>query len=192
PETNQLQIREYWSMEFHPDRRTSRAEWPERIREGLRGAVRRWALSDVPIGCSLSGGLDSSALVGLLSESGGGRLRTYSLGFAEEGAELNELPLARQVAARYGTEHHEITLTADDLLRDLLQMVWHLDEPYGGGLPSWYVFAFMARDVKVGLTGSGSDELFGDYGRFRQYEQPAGRSAIGRAVGRLSAAAPRA
>jgi asparagine synthase (glutamine-hydrolysing) len=71
-------------------------------------------------------------------------------------------------------------------------MVWHLDEPYGGGLPSWYVFAFMARDVKVGLTGSGSDELFGDYGRFRQYEHSNGQSAIGRAMDRISAAAPRA
>jgi asparagine synthase (glutamine-hydrolysing) len=193
PGSNDLKVAEYWSMAFDPDLGVVAAEWPMRIRDGLRQAVRRWALSDVPIGCSLSGGLDSSTLVGLLGESGGGPVRTYSLGFAEEeGSELNELPLARQVAARYSTEHHEIILTADDLLRDLLQMVWHLDEPYGGGLPSWYVFAFMAKDVKVGLTGSGSDELFGDYGRFRQYEQLAEPSALGKAAERLAATAPRA
>lgn len=131
PGANDLQVTPYWSLTFAPDRHVPRGEWPSRIRDGLRQAVRRWALSDVPIGCSLSGGLDSSALVGLLAESGSGPLRTYSLGFAEaEESELNELPLARQVAARYGADHHELILGADDLLRDLLQMVWHLDEPY--------------------------------------------------------------
>jgi len=56
------------------------------------------------------------------------------------------------------------------LLQDLIQMVWHLDEPYGGGLPSWYVFKFMSQEVKVGLTGTGGDELFGSYGKWQRYE----------------------
>lgn len=63
-----------------------------------------------------------------------------------------------------------VVLQPEDLLRDLLKMV-SLDEPYGGGLPSWYVFQFMQQDVKVGMTGTGGDELFGDYGRYIQLEQ---------------------
>jgi asparagine synthase (glutamine-hydrolysing) len=193
PESRALEITPYWSLSFEPDERTPAHEWPERVRAGLRDAVRRWALSDVPIACSLSGGIDSSALVGLLSEAGAGTPRTYSLGFAEEAeSELNELPLARDVASRYGADHHEIILGADDLLRDLLKMVWSLDEPYGGGLPSWYVFEFMAKDVKVGLTGSGADELFGDYGRYREYERDGAPSAAEHLAGRLALAAPRA
>ena len=116
---------------------------------------------------SLSGGLDSSAVTALLAESGA-RVRTYSLGFAGED---DELPLARALAERWGTDHHEAVVDADELLDDLLQMVWALDEPYGGGLPSWYVYRFMAEDVKVGLTGTGGDELFGNYRRFVPFEQ---------------------
>ena len=93
------------------------------------------------------------------------------MGFAgEEEQSWNEIDLARQVAHRWGTEHHEIILQPEDLLSDLVSMVWHLDEPYGGGLPSWYVFREMSKDVKVGLTGTGGDELFGNYGKFRIYE----------------------
>ncbi len=156
----------WWRLEFEPE---PRDDWPRAVREALRAAARRWTLSDVPIAVSLSGGLDSSAVTALLAEQA--NLRTYTLGFTSaEDERLNELPLARSLAARYGTEHHELVVDADDLLEDLLQMVWALDEPYGGGLPSWYVFRFMAADVKVGLTGTGGDELFGNYRRFVPFE----------------------
>ena len=116
-------------------------------------------------------GLDSSAIVGLLAELGYPKIKTYSLGFeGEEEAAWNEVDLARQVACRWGSEHHEIVLKPKELLSDLLSMVWHLDEPYGGGLPSWYVFKAMSKDVKVALTGTGGDEVFGNYGKFRVYE----------------------
>ncbi|MEX2642690.1 MAG: asparagine synthase (glutamine-hydrolyzing) [Acetobacterales bacterium] len=143
---------------------------PRRVREGLADAVSRWSLSDVPIGCSLSGGLDSSSVVGLLAQAGH-RVRTYSVGFTGEGeGDWNELPNARAVAEKWGTEHHEIVLQPETLLDDLPQMVWHLDEPYGGGLPSWSVFKAMGADVKVGMTGVGGDELFGNYGKWRELE----------------------
>src|SRR5262249_56832607 len=93
-------------------------------------------------------------------------LRTYTLGFvSDEDAPLNELALARSLAERYGADHHELVVEARELLDDLLAMVWALGEPYGGGLPSWYVFRFMSDDVKVALTGTGGDELFGNYRR---------------------------
>jgi len=124
----------------------------------------------VPIACSLSGGLDSSAIAALLAESGR-TIKTYSVGFTGPGeAEWNELPLARELAQRLGAEHHEIIIDPQSLIEDLPKMVWHLDEPYGGGLPSWAVFKFMSQEVKVGLTGTGGDEIFGDYMRWRHFE----------------------
>ncbi|MFN2468618.1 MAG: asparagine synthase (glutamine-hydrolyzing) [Gaiellaceae bacterium] len=165
-----LRVERWWRLSFSPEQ-ASRAEWVEHVREALREAVVRWTLADVPVACSLSGGLDSSAVVALLAEAGQPDLRTYTLGFTSpEDASLDELPLARALAERYGTRHHELVAEADDLLDDLLAMVWSLDEPYGGGLPSWYVFRFMAEDVKVGLTGTGGDELFGNYRRFVPFE----------------------
>jgi asparagine synthase (glutamine-hydrolysing) len=152
----------WWSLAFRPG---AGGDWPERVREQLRVSARRWTLSDVPYAVSLSGGLDSSALVGLLADDGV-RLSTYSLGFGDD----DELPVARALAERWGTDHHELVVDADELLDDLLAMVWALDEPYGGGLPSWYVFRFMSDGVKVGLTGTGGDELFGNYRRFVPFE----------------------
>ena len=191
---HELQVRPYWRLDLHASTPRSTEEWGERVRDALGAAVKRWSLSDVPIACSLSGGVDSSALVGLLVEQGYPRVKIYSVGFEGEGeADLNELPLARLVAQRWETDHHEIVLQERALLDDLVSMVWSLDEPYSGGLPSWYVFREMAKDVKVAFTGTGGDELFGNYGRFRKYEinrlihsavglrrsSPAGADALG-------------
>ena len=187
--SGELAVERYWRPRFAGQAPRSDEEYREQVRAGLRDAVRRWVLSDVPVGCSLSGGLDSSAIVGLLGEMGYPRLKTYSLGFRGAGERSwDELDLARQVARRWGTDHHELVLTPDELLDDLVPMVWSLDEPYGGGLPSWYVFRMMSRDVKVGLTGTGGDELFGGYGKWRAYEQgrpgyrPSWRERIRRTV----------
>src|SRR5207248_2783349 len=92
-DTGALEVRRWYRLRFAPDERPSREEWTERLRETLRESVRRWSLADVPIACSLSGGLDSSAVVALLAESGHPDLRTYSLGFtSQEDGELDELP----------------------------------------------------------------------------------------------------
>ncbi len=166
-----LVINKYWDFDFSSLEERSESEWQQVIRTELGNAVERWSLSDVPVGCSLSGGIDSSTIVGLLGKAGKSQIKTYALGFSGKGEEdWNELPLARQVAERWGTEHHELILDPDSLLDDLLQMVWHLDEPYGGGLPSWYVFRFMSETVKVGFTGTGGDEIFGNYGKYRVME----------------------
>jgi asparagine synthase (glutamine-hydrolysing) len=179
-EHHNLTLRPYWRLNLGRVESYSEEDWIERLRVELRAAVKRWSLSDVPIACSLSGGVDSAAVVGTLAEQGVSA-RTYSLGFEGDGEDdWNELPLARKVAQRWGTDHHELVLTPQELLEDLVPMVWSLEEPYGGGLPSWYVFREMAKDVKVGLTGTGGDELFGNYGRFQKYEEnPVLRTALG-------------
>ena len=187
--TFDLEIRPYWQLNLQRQERRSEAEWCALIREELRDAVRRWSLSDVPVGVSLSGGLDSSTLVGLLGELGCSPILTYSLGFVgEREGEWNELPIARKVAERWGTVHHEMLLDPDTLLNDLLKMTWHLDEPFGSDIPDWYVYQFMRQHVTVALTGSGGDELFGDYGRFARFEMHVHRTA-GRGFGNGSSRA---
>ncbi len=162
-----LRIERWWQPAFGGG---DGADAEERVREGLADAVARWSLSDVPVGCSLSGGLDSSSVVALLSKAGH-KVRTYSVGFSGDGeGDWDELPNARAVAEKWGTEHCEIVLDPESLLDDLPDMVWHLDEPYGGGLPSWAVFKAMGTEVKVGMTGVGGDELFGNYGKWRELE----------------------
>jgi asparagine synthase (glutamine-hydrolysing) len=164
-------LSQYWQIDGTCFEDHDIQEWSERVRSELRAAVSRWTLSDVPIACSLSGGIDSSAIIGLLAEQGFPQVRTYSLGFAgDEEQAWNELHLAREVADRWGTLHHELILNPTDLLNDLVEMVWHLDEPYGGGLPAWYVYREMSKDVKVGLNGMGGDELFGNYEKFKRFE----------------------
>src|SRR6185295_2498000 len=127
----EFSTQQYWDLDFNHPQEHSEEEWKQIIRMELSRAVQRWTLSDVPVGCSLSGGIDSSTIVSLLGEAGHPKIKTYALGFAGPGEEeWNELPLARQVAERWGTEHHELVLEPDVLLDDLVQMVWHLDEPY--------------------------------------------------------------
>lgn len=165
-----LAVSRWYRPVFRPDARPDREAWRRQVRDTLAAAVARWSIADVPLACSLSGGLDSSSIVGLLASQGAAP-ETFSVGFTGAGeAAWNELPLARRVAEKWGTRHHELVLAPEALLQDLLRMVWHLDEPYGGGLPSWLVFREMARSVKVGLTGTGGDELFGNYGKWRELE----------------------
>jgi len=168
----ELIIKKYWDLRFDSIEQRAEDAWVEILRAKLKEAVNRWTLSDVPIACSLSGGLDSASLVGILVEAGIRDLRTYSLGFGNSGDQgCDEFPLARLVAKKWGTRHREVVLDPERVLQDLERMVWHLDEPYAGGLPSWYIYELVSRDVKVCMTGTGGDELFGNYSKYRIYEQ---------------------
>lgn len=180
--TRCCEVSKWWSMRFKPDHEVRADEWPERILGVLDGAVRRWSISDVPVGVSLSGGLDSSALVAVACNAGVD-LKTFSLGFSGSAeADWNELPLARLVANKWGTCHEEIVLRPENLLDDLYQMVASLDEPYAGGLPSWEVFKIMGSNVKVALTGTGADELFGSYGKWLPLERRLPRLHLARSA----------
>ena len=166
-----VELKRWWRLSFSEEKSVSVEDWRERIRSTLSEATQRWTLADVPYGCLLSGGLDSSAIVGLLAERGADVI-TFSLGFSGPGEEQwSELPLARAMSDKWGTEHHEIVMDPKSLLDDLTSMAWHMDEPYGGGLPSWSVFKFLGEHVKVALTGTGGDELFGNYNKFSGLER---------------------
>ncbi len=167
-ESTGLRVEEWWSYpEPAPVAGRSEEEWAELLLSRLRESVELRLMSDVPLGAMLSGGLDSSLIVALMSEMVTEPVKTFSVGFAGPG-DRNELADARLVAQLYGTEHHELELREDAAV-DLETLVWHLDEP----LADLSAVGFIAlcelarRDVTVALSGQGADELLGGYRRHR-------------------------
>ena len=143
-------------------RREDEATLAAELRERLRDSVRAHLVADVPVGVLLSGGIDSAALAALAATESGGAVSTFSIGFEERS--FNELDRARQVARRYGTDHHELVVRPD--AADLLPSVAAaFDEPFAdsSALPTWLVSRLAAEHVKVALSGEGGDELFGGY-----------------------------
>lgn len=128
----------------------------------LRQAVKRQMVADVPIGAFLSGGLDSSTVVALMQQNAERRVKTFSVGF---GHYINELPYAKALAEKYGTEHHEIDLGTPDVARMLTRMAEVYDEPFAdtSNIPTYLIAEFARKQVKVVLSGDGGDELFGGY-----------------------------
>ena len=156
------------------------------LRAELRDAVKRHMISDVPLGAFLSGGIDSSIIVGLMSELAG-KVKTFSIGFDD--ASYNELSHARLVARHFGTDHEEVTLKPDPktFLDDFTS---YLDEPIGDVsiFPTFLVSNLARKKVTVALSGDGGDELFGGYDSYQadRYGQVYGRmfpAAARRALG---------
>ena len=133
--------------------------------ERLADAVRSHLISDVPIGAFLSGGVDSSTVLAVMAREMGTPVKTFSVGFREEG--YNELPFARRVAEWFGTEHHELLVEAEDL--DVLERVLSaVDEPFAdaSAIPTYLVSRLASQHVEVVLSGDGGDELFAGYDRY--------------------------
>jgi asparagine synthase (glutamine-hydrolysing) len=164
-----ISIERFWSLSFNPaaiDQRPDRVLIDE-YRERFRESVRLRLMADVPLGMFLSGGIDSAAITAMMSTLVDEPIKTFSVAFAER--EANELAYARLVAQRYRTDHHEVVVTPEQFFGSLPTMVWHEDEPIAH--PSSIALAFVsklaAERVKVVLTGEGSDETLGGYGRYR-------------------------
>jgi asparagine synthase (glutamine-hydrolysing) len=134
----------------------------DELRERLRDSVRAHLVSDVPVGVLLSGGIDSSVLTALAAQEGPAPPATFSIGFEEQS--FNELENAREVAARWQTDHHELVLRPD-AAELLVEMAGAFDEPFGdsSALPTYLVSRLASEHVKVVLSGEGGDELFGGY-----------------------------
>jgi asparagine synthase (glutamine-hydrolysing) len=160
-----LKVEQYWQLSAEEDFRGSEGDAVAQLRRVLTDAVRCHLLSDVPLGAFLSGGIDSSLVVGLMSEISGSRVKTFSIGFDEPA--FDELEHARKVAQHFGTEHHEFVVKPD-AISILDRLVWHFDEPFAdpSAIPTWYVSEMARRHVTVVLSGDGGDELFGGYDRY--------------------------
>jgi asparagine synthase (glutamine-hydrolysing) len=157
--------RRYWRLRIEPDPQPTAEEWTEAIRAKLAETTRLHLIADVPVGAFLSGGIDSSLVVALAAGATAGPLRTFSMGFAEE--RYSELPYARQIAQRFGTEHTEEIVTPDAV--SLLDELTHYyDEPFAdsSAIPTYLVARLASRSVKVVLSGDGGDEAFGGYARY--------------------------
>ena len=159
----------YWRVPNAVDEQRTEAQWVDAVRARLDESVRMQMVSDVPIGAFLSGGIDSSAVVGLMSRHSNRPIKTYAIGFDGGAAEsyYDELPFARQVATHFGTEHHEI-IVRPDVVALLPKLLWYMDEPVADTafVTTYLVSEFARRDVTVILSGVGGDELFGGYRRY--------------------------
>jgi len=145
----------------------SSAQYINAWRELFRTSVRLRLMSDVPLGMFLSGGIDSSAIAGVMSQMVAEPIKTFSVGF--NAPEANELEYARLVAQAFGTDHHEILVEASDFAAALPHLIWHEDEPlaHPSSVALYFVSQLAQRYVKVVLTGEGSDELLAGYYRYR-------------------------
>ena len=202
-----IEIVEFWDLSFVPDPDLARAgdadlvaEYSSRFEE----AVRLRLMADVPLGMFLSGGIDSAAITAVMSEMVDGPIKTFSVAFAER--EANELSYARLVSERYRTQHNEIVVTPEQFWDALPNLIWHEDEPiaHPSSVALNFVSKLAAEQVKVVLTGEGSDETLAGYNRYRvtianmklggvwESVVPGGvRSAVSASIGEAGAAGVR-
>jgi asparagine synthase (glutamine-hydrolysing) len=160
----QVKIERYWHLRYEPKLSLPEDDLLDELEERMRDTIRYHMVSDVPVGAFLSGGIDSSLVVAMMSQLSSQPVKTFSVGVPYEGC--NELPFARMVAERYRTHHFAETIYPS-IVRILPQLVWHLDEPTDPLSACMYYISDMAsREVKVVVGGDGGDELFGGYDRY--------------------------
>src|SRR5215468_145295 len=167
----QVTCRSYWDFTMQPSVKPPKeAAVVEHLGELLSQAVKCRLLSDVPLGAFLSGGIDSSVVVALMTQLSDRPVQTFTVGFEE--AAYSELEDARVVARYLGTEHHEMIVkpAAFDILP---RLVWHLDEPFGdsSAVPTYYVCQAARQHVTVALSGDGGDEVFAGYTRYQELQR---------------------
>lgn len=160
----QVELRRWWRLAYREAPTTTEAEAAYRIRELLEDSVRLQMRSDVPVGAYLSGGVDSSSVVALMSRLGGGNVKTFTLvydgGLPHKDADRD---FARRVAQKYGTDHHEQVVRFQDVPEKLSAILTAFDEPFSGVISTYFLTELIAKHVKVALSGDGADELFGSY-----------------------------
>lgn len=157
-----LETESYWQFEFKPDVSKTENFWIEALEETIKESVHAHLVSDVPFGAFLSGGIDSSLVVGHMSQIMKSPVKTFSIGFEEE--EFSEFEYARKVANYWGTDHHE-AIIRPDALSILPDLVKHYGEPFGdsSAIPTYYVSQLARSHVTMALSGDGGDELFAGY-----------------------------
>ena len=160
-----IELTQYWDIRFQTESQP-RTYYEEGIRELLAKSVQKRLVSDVPLGVFLSGGLDSSAIVALMSQCGVEPIQTFSLGYADP--TFSELDYARTIARQFNTQHHELII--DPITPELVEeAVWHLDEPMTdlSAIPFYLICKKAREHVTVCLSGEGGDEVLVGYDRFK-------------------------
>jgi asparagine synthase (glutamine-hydrolysing) len=164
-----MSVTRYWDLRF-PDQLMLGTE--EEVARDLvvllKDTVREHMISDVPVGVLLSGGVDSTAMLSFAVEETRQAVKTFTVGFSSQGI-TDERPFARIAARRYGSDHYEMTISAEDFLTFLPRYVWHMEEPVcePPAVALYYVTELARRHVKVLLSGEGGDEGFAGYQNYR-------------------------
>jgi len=157
-----IDIQRYWDIEFAPDYSRTDDYWKTEIESCLSETVKLHMISDVPLGAFLSGGIDSSSVVAMMAKNSNLPVKTFSIGFKEK--KYNELEYAREVAKKYGCEHHE-QIVEPESIGLLPKLILAYDEPFAdpSAIPTYYVSKLAREYVTVALSGDGGDELFAGY-----------------------------
>lgn len=166
----QLTLKRYWEPKYNLESNRTTGELREELRYQLTEAVKLRLMGDVPIGAFLSGGIDSTTIVGLMQSLLPRPAQTFTMGFAE--SNFDESPFAREAATHLGTDHRE--LQVDPASANLLPtLTWHFDEPFADSsiIPTFGLAGATRSHVKVALTGDGGDELFAGYPRYQTIEK---------------------
>lgn len=177
----EVQIHRYWEPLFTPKTTLSFEDAKSAMIAKLRESVELRMISDVPLGAFLSGGKDSTTVVGLMSQLSAKPVQTFTIGFEEQ--THSELPEARLIAKHFGCDHHEFIVKPDAV--DILpKLAWHYGEPYAdsSALPSYYVAQMTRRHVTVALNGDGGDETLAGYPRYQAMKFMAGWGKVPRAL----------
>jgi asparagine synthase (glutamine-hydrolysing) len=190
-----MELVRYWRLPEPTTARASRstADLERELVAHLEDAVRHRLIADVPLGAFLSGGIDSASVVATMARVGGGRVKTFTIGFGDP--RFDETRYARMVAERYGTDHEE-HIVKPDAVAVLPRLVWHYGEPFAdpSAIPTYYVSEMARRKVTVALNGDGGDEAFLGYSRYRAMRHLAQLDRLPRwsrlALARLLACAP--
>ncbi len=164
----QVKVQDYWQLSFRDKLKLPLVEHQKNLRALLLEATKIRMISDVPLGAFLSGGIDSSIIVGLMSQLSSQSVKTFSIGFPEK--DYDETRYARMVAEKFHTDHHELRVEPK-AIEILPKLVWHYDQPFAdvSALPSYYLARETRRDVTVALNGDGGDENFAGYGRYKAH-----------------------
>jgi asparagine synthase (glutamine-hydrolysing) len=165
-----IEINRYWEIHFDPDYSKSENRWKEEIEACFSETVKLHMISDVPLGAFLSGGIDSSSVVAMMAKNSDRPVKTFSIGFKEQ--KFNELKYARELANKYGCEHHE-QIVEPESIGLLSKLVSAYDEPFAdsSAIPTYYVSQLARKHVTVALSGDGGDELFAGYTGYTKFKK---------------------
>ncbi len=163
--TGTIKKEKYWQLDYNTKLKLSETTWENKIIDNLEEAVKLRMIADVPLGAFLSGGIDSSAVVALMSKNSSQPVKTFSIGFDE--ADHDETAYAQMIADKYKTDHTKFVVKPD-ALELLPTLVKQYEEPYAdsSALPTYYLAKKTREKVTVALNGDGGDENFAGYGRY--------------------------
>lgn len=170
-EAGRVSLTRYWDIPADEPLGLTEREIIGEVRRLLEESIRLRMVSDVQVGAFLSGGLDSSAVLALMTRISGDRLRSFSIGFDEAGAGMDERSAARLMAQHYGSDHSEVIVTGAQVRDELPAIIRAMDQPTGDGLNTYLVSQATAKHVKVALSGLGGDELFAGYPQYRLFQR---------------------